>query len=411
MQGAARLKESRDKAQGRTPSTSPARRYALEMWVRIEVSPGNYTSPEDDSYSVDFVLNTLNQAYPGCKGVYLSDGGHIVAFYGKKGMSNPGLTLEQGMEACKIIQEIPQWMGSLAHVKVRAISLQEAKELLVGLKWLEKESLRKACLELQAQLSAWQLGSTLSAAAKPFVPLATSSGTAMDPSMAPWSLPLREAPTRALYTTNEEGITTDASAPPRRPEQRHGSHGGRRRSASGSQTDSSLAASVISTSGARRKKKKVGDTTKVSIPEFAGKAGHSDPATACRMWIHSITYYHDYYKDSYLMPLVVASVKNDAAGMFDFAKSLYPGDEAGKEDLGQMLQKMREHYCGTFTFREQCNSVENLKQGDPKDATDFLVRVTNAVDGLGKDWKGLLSRQELETLQYEVFLNRVNKDV
>ena len=62
-------------------------------------------------------------------------------------------------------------MGSLAHVKVRAISLQEAKELLVGLKRLEKESLRKACLELQAQLSAWQLGSTLSAAAKPFIPL------------------------------------------------------------------------------------------------------------------------------------------------------------------------------------------------------------------------------------------------
>ena len=121
-----------------------------------------------------------------------------MAFYGRKGAPYPSLTLEQGMEACKIIQEIPQWMGSLAHVKVHAISLQEAKELLVGLKWLEKESLRKACLELQAQLSTWQLGSTLSAAAKPFIPLATSSGTAMDPSTAPQSLPLREAPTRAL---------------------------------------------------------------------------------------------------------------------------------------------------------------------------------------------------------------------
>ena len=96
---------------------------------------------------------------------------------------------------------------------------------------------------------------------------------------------------------------------------------------------------------------------------------------------------------------------------FDFAKSLYPGDEAGKEDLGQILQKMREHYCGAFTFREQRNLVENLKQGDSEDAADFLVRVTNTVDGLGKDWKGLLTHQELETLQYEVFLNGVNKDV
>ena len=210
---------------------------------------------------------------------------------------------------------------------------------------------------------------------------------------------------------DEEGTTTDSSAPPRRPEQRRGSHGGRRRSASGSQTDSSSAASVISASGTRKKKKKAGVTTKVAIPEFAGKAGHSDPATACRMWVRSITYYHDYHEDSYLMPLVVASVKNDAAGMFDCAKSLYPGDEAGKEDLGQILQKMREHYYGAFTFQEQCNSVENLKQGDSEDAANFLVRVTNAVDGLGKDWKGLLTHQELETLQYEVFLKGVNKDV
>ena len=55
--------------------------------------------------------------------------------------------------------------------------------------------------------------------------------------------------------------------------------------------------------------------------------------------------------------------------------------------------------------------MENLKQGDSEDAADFLVRVTNAVDGLGKDWKGLLTHQELETLQYEIFLNRVNKDI
>ena len=72
-------------------------------------------------------------------------------------------------------------MGSLAQVKVRAVSLQEAKEILAGLKHLEKETLKR----LQAQLSVMQLGSTLSVTANPFTPLATSSGTAMAPSAAP----------------------------------------------------------------------------------------------------------------------------------------------------------------------------------------------------------------------------------
>ena len=147
----------------------------------MESSPGVFGLPDEDSYSVDFVVDTLNQAYPGCTGVYLSDAGHILAFYGKRGAPNAGLTLEQGMEACMIIQEIPQWMGSLAQVKVQAVSLQEAKGILAGLKCLEKETLKR----LQAQLSAMQLGSTLSVTAKPFTPLAASSGTAMAPSTAP----------------------------------------------------------------------------------------------------------------------------------------------------------------------------------------------------------------------------------
>ena len=130
----------------------------------MESSPGVFGPPDEDSYSVDFVIDTLNQAYPGCTGVHLSDTGHILAFYGKRGAPNAGLTLEQGMEACMIIQEIPRWMGSLAQVKVRAVSLQEAKEILAGLKCLEKETLKR----LQAQLSAMQLGSTLSVTAKPF---------------------------------------------------------------------------------------------------------------------------------------------------------------------------------------------------------------------------------------------------
>ena len=212
QQGSARPKEPREGAPGRTPSTSLVRRYALELWVQMESSPGVFSRPDEDSYSVDFIVDTLNQAYPGCTGVYLSDAGHILAFYGKRGVPNAGLTLEQGMEACMIIQEIPRWMGSLAQVKVRAVSLQEAKDILAGLKCLEKETLKR----LQAQLSTMQLGSTLSVTAKPFTPLATSSGTAMAPSTAPRLLAIGDQPTRALYTSDDDGTTTDASVVPKK---------------------------------------------------------------------------------------------------------------------------------------------------------------------------------------------------
>ena len=66
-----------------TPATRPMK-YALEIWVELEVSPGVYDAPEEDSYGVDFVVDTLNQAYPGCTGLYLDVAGHMVAFYGKK---------------------------------------------------------------------------------------------------------------------------------------------------------------------------------------------------------------------------------------------------------------------------------------------------------------------------------------
>ena len=118
--------------------------------------------------------------------------------------------------------------------------------------------------------------------------------------------------------------------------------------------------------------------------------------------------YRNYYEDHYLFPLVVASVKDAAAEMFDFACSNIRGDS---EDLGQIVQRMREHYCGAFTFREQRIQVENMKQGNSEEAADFLVKVTNAVNGLAKDWKGHLTEEELDTLQYEVFLNGVKKEI
>ena len=94
---------SKEKSSPQKTPPSPAlrpQRYALEIWVEVEVSPGVYAYPEDDTYSSDFVMDTLNLAYPGCTGVYLMNTGHLVAFYGKKMKPEASLSLKQGMEAC-----------------------------------------------------------------------------------------------------------------------------------------------------------------------------------------------------------------------------------------------------------------------------------------------------------------------
>ena len=70
--GSEKVKESQDKTpkkQSPSPATRP-RRYALELWVEIEIWAGMYASPDEDTYSVDFAIDTLNRAYPGCTGVY-----------------------------------------------------------------------------------------------------------------------------------------------------------------------------------------------------------------------------------------------------------------------------------------------------------------------------------------------------
>ena len=114
----------------------------MEIWIQIESSPGVYTFPEDDTYGADFLIDTVNMAYPGCTGVYLAEAGHVIAFYRRKGAPKAGLTLEQGMEACRILSEIPSWMGRLAKYTVRALSLDEAKDLVARLKRLERENLQ-----------------------------------------------------------------------------------------------------------------------------------------------------------------------------------------------------------------------------------------------------------------------------
>ena len=85
--GAEKMKEPQDrtpKRQSPSPATRP-RRYALELWVEIEIQAGMYAAPDEDSYSVYFTIDTLNWAYPGCTGVYLGEAGHMVSFYGEKG--------------------------------------------------------------------------------------------------------------------------------------------------------------------------------------------------------------------------------------------------------------------------------------------------------------------------------------
>ena len=51
-----------------------------------------------------------------------------------------------------------------------------------------------------------------------------------------------------------------------------------------------------------------------------------------------------------------------------------------------------------------------MRQASSEGAADFLVRVSNAVQTLNKDWKNHMTREEMDTLQYEVSLNGVNEE-
>ena len=331
----------------------------------METSPGNFTPPEEEWYSADFVLDTLNLTYPGCTGVFLAEPGHAIAFYGRKGSVRVGLMVEQSTEACKLISSIPVWMGYAAKIKARAISLQEANDMIVGLKRLDKEDLKKACMELHHRLSLWRLGNTgsnLSAMAQPFVPLATSSKTAVRPlgavnAPAPMPLPPPADPvTHPLYTSEDEGATTEAVTPKKKNRKR-GSRG--KWSKRGSQTEtcdsgsetagfSSSTGVSDSSTGQRHNKKKGGVNNKVHIPEFDGKTSNTEGAgEAFHRWSRSVSYYRDYYEDEYLMAQIIGALKGNAADVFDF--TCHHGKKHTK-DLGLILEWMRHHYCGTLMF-------------------------------------------------------------
>ena len=129
------------KKQSPTSATRP-KKYALEMWVEIETSAGVHSTPKEDSYSVDFAIDTINRAYPGCTGMYLGVTGRMLAFYGKKTNPRAGLLIGQAVTASKAITNIPTWMGYFARWRVWCISISKASEILAGCKRIENENLR-----------------------------------------------------------------------------------------------------------------------------------------------------------------------------------------------------------------------------------------------------------------------------
>ena len=108
------------------------------------------------------------------------------------------------------------------------------------------------------------------------------------------------------------------------------------------------------------------------------------------------------------MPLVVSSLMGDASDVFDWILSL---NLENTQDLTTLLQMLRKHYCGSLTFREQRNTIENLHHRPQEAAIDFLIRVGTSMSNLSKDWKDELTEKELQSLQYEVSLNGVQEEI
>ena len=329
------------------------KRYALQIWLEVEVGPGYFLPPEDDSCSPDFALEALNRTYPGCMGVYLDRGGHMLAFCGRKGSSKAGLIQEVAIEAGHAVTEIPTWMGLTARRKVKCVSLAEANDILAGCKRLEKENRRWEHQYFQERLASLHQPSGLSATAAPFQPQATLpmprlAEMASDPHEQEGSGPKAgfspshrsttssvgkvPSPIRGPYPqTSDDDATSDVGLVDPSSHKKGRSRGNR----SGESSDGSHSTRSTTSSG-RRRKKKDGFSSKIQIPEFGGKKGHSGNVTdAFRQWARCITYYRDYYEDSYLMPLVVSSylmplvvssLTRDASDVFDWILSLNHGE-------------------------------------------------------------------------------------
>ena len=339
---------ARDHQRSTQASPHKPKRYALQIWLEVEVGPGYFLPLEDDSYSMDFTLEVLNHAYLGCTGVYLDRGGHMLAFYGRKGSSKAGLIQDVAIEAGHAVREIPTWMGLTAKWRVKCVSLVEAKDILAGCKRLEQENQRRECQYFQGRFAPLHQPSGLSVNAAPFQPQAAMP--IPRPAEVPSDQPEAErrgpkaglspshrsttssvgkipSPIRGPYPqTSDDDVTSDVGlvdpSSCRKGKRSHGNRG----SQSGESSDSSHSIRSSTSRGGRRKKKD-GFSSKIQIPEFGGKKGHSGEVTdAFRQWARCITYYRDYYEDSYLMPLVVSSLTGDASDVFDWILSLNQGE-------------------------------------------------------------------------------------
>ena len=236
LMGANGNNEPPNKSPKRQTPASGARlkRYALEMWVEIDTGMGVHATPEEDSYSIDFAIDCINRAYPGCTGMYLGVAGHMLALYGKKTNPRAGLLLDQAVTTSKAIANVPTWMGYFATWRVKCISTSEAGEILAGCKRIEKENLRHARYELQQRFSALQVGSSLSTTAQPFQPRVAPqsfrednaprsfpaghglAGSSPAPGFAPGS-PLRRAFPSHHQSSDDDGVSTDTTVTDRTP--------------------------------------------------------------------------------------------------------------------------------------------------------------------------------------------------
>ena len=337
------------------------KRYALQIWLEVEVGPGYFLPPEDNSCSTDFALEVLNHAYPGCTRVYLDRGGHMLAFYNQKGSPKAGLIQEVAIEASHAVTEIPTWMGLTARWRVKCVSLVEAKDILAGCKRLEQENRRRERQYFQERLTSLHQPSGLSVTAAPFQPWATMPMPRSAEMASDQHKPERRGPTAGLSPshhsttssvskvpspirgpfpqTSDDDVTSDVGlVDPSSHKKGRRSQGNR-----GSQSESSGSSysTRSSTSSGGRRKKKDGFSSKIQIPEFGGKKGHSGDVTdAFRQWARCITYYRDYYEDSYLMPLVVSSLTGDASDVFDWILSHHHGESQDLTALFQMLRTL-----------------------------------------------------------------------
>ena len=133
-----------------TLATRPIK-YALEIWVELEVSPGVYGAPEDNSYGVDFAAETLNQPTPGVRAYtwmwpaiwWPSMGGRAIPR--RASCTNRVFRLVRPSP-----QSPPGWMPR--HLEGKCVSVAEANEIVTACKRLERGELEASLVGASAQV-------------------------------------------------------------------------------------------------------------------------------------------------------------------------------------------------------------------------------------------------------------------